>query len=136
MAQASLAFTTHMVFGGRRRPAADRNSQQGQGPRRETAKYKGSAMDMKTRCVELVVRARERTARAHAPIAAARLMSLLPPEWSADLRIGIGEIVLLIERTETVSVTTVRHSANEALSDNALWDWQLIDCRDAWYARS
>lgn len=141
MAQATLAVTT--LSSGRRRgqaaPDRSRNSDNQRDRRAPTtekgATTKGSEMEMKTRCVEMVVRARERQARAHAPIAAARLMSLLPAEWSADLRIGIGEIVLLIERTENVTVATVRRSAAEALADSALWDWQLVDCRDAWYAR-
>ena len=52
------------------------------------------------RCVEAVFRTSHAASRPQAPITAARLLSLLPATWQSDLRVAVGEIAILVARTE------------------------------------
>lgn len=66
-----------------------------------------------------------------APIAVARLISLLPHGWAGWIQNNSGEsvVTVLIEAPVATSVPDVLSVGMEALSDTAMRDWELVDCR-------
>lgn len=84
----------------------------------------------RVRCVEVVVATRDAAARRRAPAGASRLVQLLPEEWLSDLRLQMGEITLLIERTPGLTSDVVRRQVQRALGDPALSAWSLERWQD------
>ncbi|SDG11027.1 hypothetical protein SAMN05216553_105378 [Lentzea fradiae] len=73
--------------------------------------------------------ARTPTVSRNASIAAARLISLLPPGWTGRIGDSVEGTVLVIESAVPVGAGTALAVITSALADDTLRDWELGGCR-------
>lgn len=83
---------------------------------------------MYTRTFQVTLQAKDPDVSRNASIAAARLISLLPPGWGGRIDDLAEGTVLIIECTDPVPLSHAVAVTASAMSDTSLRDWELEDC--------
>jgi hypothetical protein len=63
-----------------------------------------------------------------APLAAARLIWLLPPIWAGSLSSYAGRPAVVVETPEHLLVDDVVAASEAAFNDQAMRNWELAEC--------
>lgn len=83
---------------------------------------------MKARRFVLILAASAPNQDYWAPVAAARLIWLLPSTWAGTLHRRAGRPAVVIETPEELSVDAVIVAGEAAFSDTRMRDWELAGC--------
>ena len=83
---------------------------------------------MHTRTFQVTLRAKDPDVAPNASIAAARLISLLPPGWGGRMDDLARGTVLIIESVVPVPVDTAVAVTASAMADVSLRDWEVGGC--------
>jgi hypothetical protein len=83
---------------------------------------------MNAHSFQVVLRGTDPALSLNAPIAAARLISLMPAGWRGRLDNLIRDLVVIIETSDTASVDVVTATTESALADAAMCGWELVSC--------
>lgn len=83
---------------------------------------------MHTRTFQVLLQAKDPDLALNASIAAARLISLLPPGWGGRIDDLARGTVLIIESAVPVPVDTAVAATASAMSDVSLRDWEVSGC--------
>ncbi|MDX8148846.1 hypothetical protein SK854_42485 [Lentzea sp. BCCO 10_0061] len=83
---------------------------------------------MHTQTFQVMLQAKDPDLASHASIAAARLISLLPPGWGGRIDDLAQGTVLIIESAVPVPVDTAVAATASAMADVSLRDWEVGGC--------
>ena len=83
---------------------------------------------MQTRTFQVTLRAKDPEVSGNASIAAARLISLLPPGWVGRIDDLAQGMVLIIESAAPVPIAAAVAATASAMADVSLRDWVLGGC--------